>query len=738
MSAVPQFGEEISAGGAGTKALLLQAYLPGLPHQWAVETWRNPVQVIERHVADGSYRLRGNEEIMFDFVSFDYEDDAAGVVTQVWKRRVWNNGPPMDPINELLPYFRTVAVGGGSNRFSIFNPTGQFGQGTRASILPHSDLMVITTQPGGESHAVMLADSDPSNGGSFVMVKFSEYVEDDQGKVSVNMVELAPLDGYHNLVVDNQRLLLDVTKLVHPTVRRDGGVTFILNGRDYLNDYIEGDQHPRKLEKARRLVDDLTKRLHSPYPVTVTYLANYTPVARTDNRVHTADAAIITVDSVQKMLDPRPLKTYNDWFARVIERADASGLGEGPVVMSDGTEIDVYLLPVDWNWQLISKAKAGQLKKAAATAGTAAPRIEESDGKLYQVMPSKDSWLPYDGMGFVVAQYGYEMMPVHRKTDGSEMRRNDALLKWWVGVPSVADRTAIVIRPPLEQDGSSFGVTQNSARSALQGPNGSSLPLDQWREEFFDLMPAFLKKALREANPHTVNQVDPAVLKRIKEQLAGRLALEERIEYLIDAHGDLDAAGTGTTTEGPPPHEDKGVITDPAPPIPREPADPNGTGTRAAARRVQTFMPNYKWLTADEWAERATVQNAYLTADGLTQQFCVVDHSPAETTLFFNEGHPIYKSQHLYYTSAYFSEKRHTVHVRRAMTRLSEVPDIVKNAYVEVGISLVFWAHHRAKDSSGQHHPNRFKELTESDLMTQGLGGYVNVDPIIKQRIGNL
>jgi hypothetical protein len=303
----------------------------------------------------------------------------------------------------------------------------------------------------------------------------------------------------------------------------------------------------------------------------------------------------------------------------------------------------------------------------------------------------------------------------------------------------VAERVAIVLRPPVADGTEAWGVKQNSARSALEGPNGTPLPLDQWQEEFFDLVPEFVKRALNDANRRPPQALDPEVFKRIQEAMKGRLELEQRIENLIDPNGTLEGDEDEETASNPVHTGTNRRHVNPAT-VKRVKGTVKNTKTPSKIRpvTVQTFMPNYEWLSADEWTARCAseAQGKYCLMDG-AQAFCYVEHTPAGTTLWFNEGHAIYTSQHLYYTSTYLSGGRRSRVRRRATMNLQDVVDIVKNVYVELGIADVFWAWHRAGINGGHDH-HRFMELVASDLMTQSLGGYVNADSEIKRRIGEL
>lgn len=695
------YGTRISAGSSGTKTLICQNYVSGDRHQWAIELWRNAWQAIERAGGDPK-----KHKLMYDYVKFDF--DGSDIA---WKRRVWNDAEPMTPA-DLYKYFSQISVSGGASKWSMKNRRGQYGQGSRSSILPHSGLMVATTQPKGDTHVLAIFDT----GDDFALVEFSSLGEGDV----VIRDEMAVLGTGQWLEINDDVILEMGTELIDPHVLKHGGVTFILLGQEILDDYIEGD--PMKEESGRALVDDITNRIWNDLPVTVQYMHNPSE----DKRPH--GYTVETISRGIQKVDPRKIHSYDEWIARV-----EPGMQGTIVIDNDGTEADVYLLPENWNWTGPHSLRSVNRRKKKDGA------VEREPGKWYFKVPLKDSWFPYDGKGFVMIRYDNEMMPLGKSS--TRVFRVSALNKWGINIDSVAARTALVIRPPAldESDPKApWGVTQNLARSALEGPNGSSLPIDEWRTSFFDQVDQldFLVKALLEATPKREHHIDIDALKRLKDSIRSRLKLN-RLPLRIESDTPTDETGEITDE----------LVTDV-----RNPGKGKGTGKRGKRSQRTTTnersivnsnpgstpvinhqwdtLPEVDWLTPVEWNNKGVNHTQYQS-----NIYCVVERGVLGTTLYMNEGYSVFINQHLYYSGPWFAApgKNRAGVLRR--THLDVIPVIIRNAYTELALSLVLNAMDMSKKSTDSISMARFDELTSPEMMTMALGGFINVDRAIEDAI---
>jgi hypothetical protein len=434
-------GDPIVSGASGTKSQIDVTYAYGAPHQWGPELIRNALQAIGRSTA-----VRGDEEIIFDFAELPWVDDATGAEFFTVKRRVCNTGPWMDPHKELVPYFTSLGEGGGT-RFALPKGLldaaldGAYGKGSRASILPHSHLLVCTTDPDtGDTYCLGIMGT-PTH---YSRVRFVAY--DSDGAV-VDTVQLVKLDQDYYLEADGCALEMTSDALLNDAVRSKGGVSFLLLGPEFTQDYVNGD--PRKSENARALQDMLTNRMNTTVPITVTNLTPADPAARKDGRVR--GKRIQGRDGTLYAIDLRRLKTYAEWTAR----AAASGTVE---LDGHGTIAEWYLLPDGWNlngsYPTVEAANA-DFKRTNPKAKSK-PIIRQREDKTFGIRSSKDSWLPHDGLGFTEVAFKDEMYPLYPKKDRLIAHRT-----WGVTDVAVSDRVGIIIRPPvLTTLNGAWGVVQ--------------------------------------------------------------------------------------------------------------------------------------------------------------------------------------------------------------------------------------------------------------------------------------
>jgi len=705
----PNVGKEVSAGAEGTYALIGIAYDGGRKHQWAIELWRNFVQAVAR-----AGKARGDEQVVFDFVNFEFVDHADNVQKSVWKRRIWNDGPWMDPKAELLAYFETLTKGAGTNRRSRTNLAGSYGQGSRAAVLPHSNMFVATTEPGGLTHALCIVDTGHETYGLVNFTFDASQVQDVLG-VFDNDVYMEAEHGW--------RLWLETKDLIHPTVIKNGGITTILCGPDMLDDYIDGD--PMKSENARTLADDLTKLLNSPMPVSVTYMLDPTPgTTRTHGKT-------ILVNGQLRRCEERSLKSYTDWTDRV-----PAGNQTSIEIDDHGTIMDVYLLPRDWNWDGPFTQAACNRRVAAIKKSKRVPKIHEPNpGQFYIEASAKDAWMPWDGKGFMVYAYDQEMIPVYGDRRGYNLVAQ--MKQWGITVPSVATRLAFVITPPkLQAIGSpDWGVVQSPSRASITGPNESPLPIDDWINSFFDQLQHapdldFLRKALDEDRVSSAKRIDPEELERLKAEILGRLDAINPIVVNVATRKDTGKTGLeGDEVEVSPEHGN-GHARHKAR-IKRRKVDSTQSGTTFYEERHINAMPDYEFLTEDEWKDKLDGGEA----EYLPEHYCVVESGGTGTTLYFNKGHEIWLGARTYYTSKWWVDTGRAAQLRKV--NLGDVEDCVELQYATEGISKVFYADHVAR-KGGILDLSKFKDLLHPEHLNVALGGNVNVDAGIVRRIQNL
>ena len=710
-------GRQINSGADGTYNDIIDTYTRGTIYQWGAELARNGLQAVLRAIAAGG-TLRGNEQIVFDFVGFQFVDDHGHPLgTPVYKRRVWNTGPPMDPENELMEYFQSLHKGAGTNRRSRTNMGGQYGKGGRSAVLGHSDMMVMTTQPGGGTHGLIIHDTDVH----FVLVNFTF-----NRSGNLEMEDLADFSEICWLDLGGNRYLNMVeTDLVHPDVIRDGGVSTVLLGVDIFDHYIEGDQNRAVKETQRGLIAALTDWLNYPVPVRVDEIRTPKGGSRPGRQI-TINGQVLEIASTT-------LKNYDDWVARV----PAGNQTCVNLTNPDGattTTCDVYLLPEDWNWNgPLSPRQVSALKRTRKIP----PKLIQHDGKTYEVVADKDQWLPGRGEGFIVFTYDDEMTPAYNR--GKHIAN---CKDWGIVESTVAQRLGLIISPPKLQNisGVPWGVQQGVSRSSMYGiDEKDSLPVAEWGNEFYDLLQNspdldFLRKALEEATPTAPSTIDMKELERIQQDIQGRLDMAAQSLWVttsVDTGTEGENTGIDVDTDW-----DRGPGPGPGPgPHPRSAksklADPNSRKKDSFIKeRKVPSMPNRQWLTEPEWQAKEQGDPAYAS-----DIFCVVERG-TNTTLYFNMAHTTYVGQRNYYCTPTGWFKQEGIVHKLKKVKLVDLEQAVQDAFFTEGLSKVFLATYLATDPKTKAFDlPKFKLIANPEDMTFALGGYVNVDPHIQKRI---
>jgi hypothetical protein len=710
-------GRALDAGQDGTRLLIEQIYAQGQKHQWGAELGRNGLDAVSRSTP------RGDELIAFDFVDLRFQDDTGHEIGAAWKRRVWNTGPPMDPQSELLAYLASLTKGGGgANRFSKTNPGGHFGHGGRSSVLGHSNMFVATTQPGGGTHAIYIYD----DGNKFSLANF-----DMVGGGIARRDDLADMSQDCSLDLSANRYLeMNESELIHPEVIAKGGVTVILAGPDIFEHYVDGD--PSRGESSRQLLTDLTNWFNSPVPIEVQYL-------RTS-----------PTRSVQKMDmnqtthyvgAPTRLKSYDDWLARV------PSSNQGRVRLPDGddnltVELEVYLLPEDWNWRgPLTPAEQAAVKKSVAKRAAAkkrAAKLIERDGQFFEVMTDKDAWFPWRGEGFIVVAYNYEMFPLYNTPTPD--RHVQLSKNWGINEADVARRTAMIIRPPKWQgDGSAWGVKPPLGRASILGPNDSPLPVEEWCNAFYELLQHspdldFLRKALEVARPTVSRQLDPEDLRRIEQDMLGRLNLLNPMPVPVVTSRETGEHGTSgeQSTTGTGGRGGGGGGGKPRQPRQRRIAMVDPEGSENIETKPINLIPSFDFLTESDWQ----VHYDDGEIDFVPEMYCVVQRG-VNTELFFNMAHPIYASQEAYYCDGtYF--RQNGIYTKMRKIKKVDLVRAVQYSYATVGVSKVFYANHMAMAPNGNVELPEFRRIVAADRMTFALSGNADVDYQIRKRITDL
>jgi hypothetical protein len=132
-----------------------------------------------------------------------------------------------------------------------------------------------------------------------------------------------------------------------------------------------------------------------------------------------------------------------------------------------------------------------------------------------------------------------------------------------------------------------------------------------------------------------------------------------------------------------------------------------------------------RWLSPEEWADEAV---AHVTESSLVDNvFVLFVDDGAETTLWFNSGHAIYRDQVAFYVSEWLASKRGAI----GRLKAEEVVEAIKVAYWLDSAGRVY----AAIKHQGLREVKRAIEH-DSMLLTYGADGFVNVDQAIQTDLG--
>lgn len=660
----------------GITRSLEEGYANGSPYQWALELWRNFWQAVGRSFDRPSHR---------PIQRFDMLNVHGGAL----KRVVWNTGPFMSE-SDLRHYMLTLGSGGGDT-WSLDNPLGDRHAGARESLLPWNPAGVVVMS----YHPVHLPD------GAMVWLR-RDGVSGTYGAVRLPTGDETALgDQEEDLVVPlvTDPFGFDWMGIVRQTgtsgrtdggMERHGGVAFVLLGNDRSADDLDGVDNSQYARSRNRT--------ESPTGL-ATFLLD--KIAETEGtnvsvvyRVGTATERLTRRDSAggEQAFDSRSIYGLRGWTTR------GAGSSRGEVGHDSGA------IPLHIDGEHVGDA-------------------------LWALLPEgtpKNNMMPFRGAGHVAARYRDELML--RPNAGSAPRQ---LAPWGIIVPSVADRTRIVVQ--LHQSGPGWHVIQNPARSDLRAADGGAIPWESFHDQFNDSMeelasPIWNEMArIRASRPRNL-EAERRLLEKLRRRINRADRDSEDVEVVSSDAGESGAglptdSGTGrdraqNESNWPPPSPDSGPVAGDSPES--APAvEAHGEGAQQSARRRRRpGLPTPEWVSGQEW----TNDHGYRT-----DRFIVVERSGSDIVIRYNLDHEIYQSQVDWFTAE--CSRSRSPRMRRLPT--AEIADAIREAYHLDSAPRYLW---------GMRSNPNFPEvlgLPDADpdapcVMTIGAGGFNNVDHAIQ------
>jgi hypothetical protein len=643
----------LDGGELATAFQLDKTYVDGSAFQYAAEWLRNVEHVYDRMVASGL--AVDDVKAQMDFVQVQVlGTDSGDLVADPILRRMWNIGTPMDPKAELLEIYSKLNVGGGENRWSPENLGGSYGMGVRAALLYWTDTMFITTVPGEGSFGIILRQFKDEHGNSVYRIArpvvFDEHGDalpyDDPSLSPNGTLVRLPEDGedtVYLLAHDGSTAVALTDALVDDEVKAKGGVTLVLLGKGSYTDDVEFDRN-REGETSRGVAKFLTNRfVGGQFPVTVQMRiagAGENAEGRVRQRSLTH-----TLTGEEVFFDQRVLKTLKDWTSRAVALDPVN-------IDGNGTFVTPYLLPEDYFHEGSYTKEQVDEQVARTKSGSPKPHFEYRADGTYGRVKKRDEWLPYDGMGQAVVIYKDEMYALR---DADEDRAK-ALSQWGISKTHVARRVLLVIEPRIQTafgPGKTWGITQNSARSNVQGPNGTALPISTWQTKFVESFPKEIAEALAVRPEGAFKEIPEEEIDRMKNRAFGTKGKSPKRPpvFVKDEAGKDDAAPEDgeivVSAGGGKGHGGGGPASKTATPAKRSAK----TGIKGMARtpRLPDF-PQPRFLNPDEWANEGYDEDQLVHISLLGGGYAIE----------LNRGHWVMKVQSEYYWSdereGYFSQ----------------------------------------------------------------------------------
>jgi hypothetical protein len=732
-------------GGAPATAFALdQTYVSGSSYQWVYEAIRNIEQLFARMKAAGldTSKVRAD----FDHLQIDVMDSDGNIIAVPLKRRISNIGTPMDPETELLHYYSRLNIGGGSRRWGIHNLNASYGMGVRASLLPWTDAIFITSVPGDGSYGITLRGTSDVNGNSsYSKVHPVTYTEDLTAVASPSpLVKLAGDDDDVYYLRSHTGTVIALTEdMVQPDVREHGGFTIVLLGKGDYTAIVDHDETPMKGETSAGIIPAVADRfVGGLFPVRTQTLFNPDPGSAkgTSNEW--------TVDGVLWRGNNRAAKTLTDWTSRAtkLDTIYADGFG---------TTITPYLLP-EKHFHVGSFTEAE--KEAEQLVDPQAHfeyRSDDTYGKVTGTgkAPRIDSMLPFQGMGQVIVAYNSEVYAV-KDSPGAE--RAKVLGPWGISQNRVARNVLLVITPPTQKSihDKTFGITQNNARSNITGPNGENLPYTTWQQAFIERFPKEISDMLSVRPPTSAKLISEDDINKMENRLLGEPDKKSKTKAVrvVDENGTEDGEALDSEVETSAGNgKGKGR---------------SGTASKTSTRAIQKVgglikttnrrpkrpkPPQPEFLSPKQWSDNNYDPNL----------FVVVRVEGAGYAIEMNQNHRIMQRQQRYFwddtLTGYFSDgKRNRIRAKILATRggvrssvafaeaQKAVLTEIEYVYRHDALATFIGAQADCINADGSVNYTMFNNLIVNNddgatmTMTVALGGIYPQEEAIKSRINSL
>lgn len=298
----------------------------------------------------------------------------------------------------------------------------------------------------------------------------------------------------------------------------------------------------------------------------------------------------------------------------------------------------------------------------------------------------------------------------------SRMTSRKDYARFGVTNPKVAKRLWLIIRPPVHHpDLDNHGVITDSGRAHLKFVDGTELPFDAWRDEFFRQMPAEIKAALDDARADSKFKMTD----KIRSSLAWVVA--ESALFVEFARGTaIGGGGTQMGSAGGSPRRLQRSAR--APKTRLTEAHGGGSDGNAGTHPVKTGAGgrNRGELVAPNSIDIPDVQFVF-GDDFPDEEHLLACYDQLTATVYINEGHPWWLMLCEFY--------------RRGREKAgSAVDEYVKDVYATDIATKVYQTRLFAEDGYG-YKPDEIERLLSPEALTLAIIGMAGLSASVNHRL---
>ncbi|GAB2448049.1 hypothetical protein [Nocardia tengchongensis] len=519
-------------------------------------------------------------------------DEESFTTHGVARRYVADNGVGMN--EENLQLFLS-SFGGGGRTISL---TENFGQGFKASCYewnPYGIVVMSWTEETPDGRMIWIHFDHRHD--RWQLRDFDFYLPGSDPDEDLGEIGDCIPPSY------NPTLGIDLRKFHFNEIKEAGhGTVFLFLGDGPHRDTVSGDYKRGEDDSKRGIVNYLNSRFVAiPNDITVR-VATLEPKPTETDRRESKDRVLVAPNGERYAVHPRLVKG--------IKPVISPNNHHGTVMVKHGTKIE---------WYLTDKPE--------------------------------DALNPEKGPTKPLIAVQYENEAYDRKDRPQQYRQ--------FGIPdSIRSRVWMFIIPPRydESEPTRWGVMPQASRGMLIGKGSTSLPWEDWQDNFYQQMPGPIKKAIEESRSGDTDSNDQDRRERLKRTME-RLSTRFRPPLLIQKDTGRESGNPASSKTGTPrvgtgsSHEKK-----PASNMPRNrSADSGGAGDKiilnndeagefaGSVRRKSDGLPDVRWETfRDDDVEHAARFDRLISEGG-----------SSFGTISINTSFPLFKNEFKFWMEEY-------------------------------------------------------------------------------------